>query len=305
MIDPKQYRPRKHLSPSSCSCLSGCPRKFFYKYGLGLFAPRSRAAMDYGSAIHYGLPYCYQRGGSAHALAAFSKVWNSELDDDKRNTQRAQATFIEFEKIHCSSNCIYQIVKPPEGAKAQEKVSDNEVAFAIDIGLPIPIVGRVDALGRHRDSGELWGVEYKTSYIVTANFVSGFSLSPQILTYALALSILSPKKVRGMFLEAIRTSKTRAETLTFPIHVEEQSLDRIVDWYEYWYKELTCLEDEFFNDGKLFRTEPSACTPYACHGVTGYTCDYQSLCLQPDKEIHNHLGLFDIAPEKPFLVAGE
>ncbi len=242
-----EYRPRKHISPSSFCKLARCPRLFYYQYGLGLNkVGRDDTALKYGSAIHYALPECYPSGrGIDAALEAFSGVWqdyDSKLDP-KRNTARARLMLSDFLYKHRAENSNYTLVPPPLGADPLEKISDNEVAFALDMGLSIPVVGRVDALGRDNLSGKLWAVEYKTSVRLGAQFLGGFRLSPQILTYTMALRILTDEQVDGCVMEGLLSAKTKTETLSHPIWVTEHSSEEIISWYKYWWTKLGEFEN--------------------------------------------------------------
>jgi len=64
--------------------------------------------------------------------------------------------------------------------KIEDSVSDMEVPFALDIGLAVPLVGRVDCLGLHRDTREPWGIEWKTTSELSTRFLEGFTFNPQV-----------------------------------------------------------------------------------------------------------------------------
>jgi len=288
------YRPRKHLSPSSMSCASRCLRRFFYQYGLGLRAPgRSTLYLTYGEAIHCGLAACYENDVDK-AMEGFMRVWGDLEGDEKRNPKRAYKVFEEFARR--IQGAPYRLVDPPEGVPVVNSISDKELPFSIDIGLEIPVVGRIDAIGEHLQTKELWAIEFKTTSELSTRFLSGFSLMPSFITYALALSMYENKKVGGTFLEALRTSAVNAESLSFPIYFEEQAYEDLLAWYGEQYRKIKACEELDYWPKNL-----AACNSYAQFGEPGYTCEYQSLCLQADWK--SALGLYEIEEERPFLLS--
>jgi len=156
------YVQSHHLSASCLSCVSRCPRRYFYMYGQSLWKQSTVPALEFGQAIHAGLAPCYAND-LASAMAKFKAVWGErdELGDDKRSTSRALVMFKAFSSNHRPGVSLYTIVKPLSQLPVDDLVSENELPFALDVGLDIPLVGRIDAIGKHRDDQSVWAVEYK------------------------------------------------------------------------------------------------------------------------------------------------
>jgi hypothetical protein len=273
------YKPREWLSISSLVSFARCPRKFFYGSGCRLSSVGDKPALDFGTAIHKGFPECLVGDHSTklmRAMQAFMSCWRPELNDDKRNPIRAQAMFNDVIATHYNS--IYQLLPPPNGALSiEDKVSDYEIPFAIDIGLDVPLVGRIDGWGRHRDTGEIWGVELKTSSELSARFLDSFQFNPQPLCYTLALKGLSKENVRGVMIEGLRVSKTNAETAIHPIYVQDHHLDAFIKWAQF----IGGMILECEKRGE-FLQYPSGCGPYSMFGSPGYQCEYMQLCQVHD-----------------------
>ncbi len=296
----ESYRPRKHVSPSSFCKLSRCPRLFYFQYGLGLRKiGREDTALVYGSAVHYALPACYPNGGGIDvAMDLFKNVWGDYdlKEDPKRNTNRVRLMLLDFIYKHKAENSNTTLVPPPPSVDVLEKVSDNEVAFALDVGLPVPVVGRVDAVVTDNLSSHLWGDEYKTSARLGAQFLGGFNLSPQVLTYTMALRVLTGKQVDGCIIEGLLSAKTKTETLSHPIWVTTHSMDDIVQWYKYWFKMLLIYETS-----GSFPKNLSMCTSYDSFGTSGFVCDFQDLCMVDDwRRLES---MYEVMPPHEFLTS--
>jgi len=272
----EHYVPKEHLSPSSICNFARCPRRFFYANGCNLCSKSESPALLFGEAIHNGLPWAY-RGDLNKAFEAFSSIWNEDIADDKRNKTRARAMFQHFSQT--VPRDLFKIM-PPLGLK-HERVSQDETIFAVDIGAHLPFAGRLDAIVKHRDTGNLWALEYKTSSQLGSMFMSGFDLNPQLLSYALALhTMVNPSessKVEGAVLIGLLVAKKSVNTVTLPIKIREHILEEFVQWLRLKAEELKACEDSEF-----FPKNPSMCTPYSCFGSPGLVCDYQMLCLADD-----------------------
>jgi len=187
-----EYKERTYLSVSTLLDFKRCPRRFFYRK-LGLTSRVEPTALIYGSAMHKAVPIAVTEGIKP-AIAAFLSVWGKTVAKDTMNVERAIASLSHFIHTHEGRKSIYKFLPPPSGAlEVEDLVSDYEVPWILDIELDIPLVGRIDALVEHRDTGELWGWEFKTvGRSVGSYFFESFEMNIQILTYALALLFILP-----------------------------------------------------------------------------------------------------------------
>lgn len=292
------YKPKKWLSPTSLSLLARCPRKWFYRQGCRLQTPE-HPALKFGEAIHCAIPHTYS-GDLAKAMQAFMSVWGDRdaLRDDKRNSTRARMMLMNFAATHQGTRSIYTIVNPPENnVKIADPISDNEIPFAIDVGIDLPIVGRIDGAGNHRDiPDELWGVEYKTGSEMSTRFLTSFDCDPQVGIYTLALSSLYNTRVRGVIIEGLLVAKTTVNSMSYPVYVNDVFLEDTIAWIQWQYAQLKSFEER-----KYFPKNRSACTPYPGFGSPGYMCEYASLCSVPDWTSLS--GQFEIGEEKVFVLA--
>lgn len=245
--------------------------------------------------MHAGFCYCYSMETISLALEAFNKIWIPfGEEDDKRNKDRAKAMFTDLARTMGTGRALYKIL-PPIGVEIEDKVSKDEVAFAIDVDMDVPFVGKIDALGEHRSTKDLWGIEYKTASELSDRLLSGFMLNPQILCYTLALSTYTDRNVRGVIIVGLFVGKRQVKTVVYPVYVDAHVLKRVPLWIRHQHEKIRACEAT----GE-WPQEFSLCNPYSCFGMPGYTCEYQALCLQEDWT--DLISMFQIAEERPFVI---
>ena len=267
------YKSKKWISPTAACTFARCPRYYFYNIGCVLKSSSESAALVFGSCIHKALPYAFT-GDITKAMEEFCKDWKEELQDEKRNVMRAKAMLENFYSSHASGKSIYSPIFAPENRlKVEEHNSKYEVPFAVDIGLDVPLVGLVDCLARHRDTNEMFVVEYKTTSQLGTMFLQAFNLSPQVLTYALGMKVLLSEKVAGVFIEGLLVAKVSCNTVVIPIYIKDFVLKEHLSWLRRVFQKIKeCENNEYFP--KDF----SGCNSYGMFGTPGYSCPYESLC---------------------------
>lgn len=292
-----RYNKRQHLSISSLVNYARCPRRFFYNSGVRLKRDdEDHVALLFGECMHAALPVVLTKG-LEEGIEVFAKLWDESRADNKRNFHKARLMLANFEYVHKGDRSIYTLQEPPGGAvNITDRVSDYEIPFAIDIGLDVPLVGRVDGLCLHRDTKDLWALEFKTSQEVSARFFDAFTFAAQPLGYTLALRSMGVD-VRGCCVEAIRVSSTeRVETLPQFIPVEDHQLDDFLTWARWIGSQI--LECEKLGE---FPKNPAGCSSYPMFGQPGFVCEYQPLCTiknWTDLESTYYKG-----EDRPFTVA--
>ena len=292
----QHYKKRAHLSISSLNAFARCPRKFFYNT-VGLQPPMPASALIFGEAIHAALPLAITSSVD-EAMKAFTGIWDPSVSDEKRNVQRAQAMIEDFAFAHLDGKSIYNLIEPPSNCpRIADRVSPFEVPFAVDIGLPIPLVGRFDALAKHRDTGELYCVEWKTSSEISTRFFSCFEINSQILGYTMAAKALG-LDVQGCIVEAIRVSKVNCETLSNLYQHQDHQIESFITWARWCGTQILACEKQ----GE-FPKDISACNPYPQFGMPGYTCGFQNLCTAQNWTAL--MGMYEMNDRPPFVLVDE
>ncbi len=274
----EHYKKKDHESISSLNAFCRCPRLYFYQCGCRLAQQEEGIWFSYGTALHMAMPFCL-RGDLRGAQAAFLSEWGLQDDreDPKRNTGRALALMENVILTHKDS--IYTLVKPPEGRYVlDDTVSQDECPFSLDMGLSVPFVGKIDAIGRHRDTGGLYAVEYKTTSRMGAAFAVSFGYCPQTIAYTIALAMMiEDDRVEGAIIELLGVAKTKAEVMIHIGRIGERQMEEFIDWARTQVGRIVeCERDEDWPKN------PAGCYPYSMFGCQGFECDYKDLCMVED-----------------------
>lgn len=291
------YSPREYLSISTLLSFARCKRRYFYnKVGLESRVPKTAAI--YGQAMHKAIPLAITEDIDA-AVAAFDSVWDSELDNDTRNIDRATSSLRHYQFTHKDGKSLFKFREPPTGGpKVDEQVSDLEIPFAIDIGLKVPLAGRMDAWVNHRDTGEVWGWELKTTSRLNAQFFEAFEMNPQILAYALVLQTMTGEDVKGVMVEGVHVHKTKVDNMIQPFPTQQHHLERMLVWLQQTGQALLDCEEQYLEKGdedEAFPQDFSGCTAYPLFYMAGWRCEYADLCRVGSwKSLSD---LYDVKPE--------
>ena len=309
------YRPRKYLSVSTLISFARCPRRYFYQkcglqsYGIAL-------APTYGQAMHKAIPVALTTGDSAAAFAAFMEIWEpveaqrkeeGYAEDDRRNPRTAMRSISHFIHTHKDDKSLYRLVAPPEGSLIpDEQTSDYEIAWVLDINLPVPLVGRFDGLCQHRDTEEKYIWEFKTTSRLGGSFFEAHEMNIQNFAYTLAGQTATGWDIRGLMVEGMLVSKTKVDNLCQPIPAQPHHLRDIITWLYRVGHDLLSVEQyahQLMSEGRdpcdAFTKHFEACTPYAFFYMSGFRCEYADLCNVPS---WRHLtDLYTVADEHDFL----
>ena len=310
MLQP-EYHKRKYLSISTLINYSRCKRRYFYSKN-GLQSPEESLPPQYGGAMHKAVPLALQTGDLDTALDGFMSVW-SEVDenriaagddeDPKRTERTARRSLQHFIFTHQGTKSLYNLLPPPEGSlTVDDTVSDFEVPWAIDIGLPIPLVGRCDALCQHRDTGETWIWEFKTTSYLNSRFFDAHEMAVQNLTYTLACRTIAALDIKGVIVEGMLVHKSKVDNLAHPVPVMDYHLVDVHQWLVEQGSELLELEKkmEGMEDPAAVWTKNfSLCTPYALFYTPGFRCEYADMCRAGNWR--HTSSLYKVVPDHDFL----
>jgi len=293
------YHKREYLSPSTLISFARCPRRYFYqKCGLGPF--EEAPAPSYGTAMHKAIPPA-SVGDFDAAWEAFTSVWDENIANETRNLENAHKSLKHYCFEHTGAKSLFNFVTPPAGnIKLAEEVHDYEVPFAIDIGLDIPLAGRIDGLVEHRDTKKLWGYEFKTAGRIPANFFDVFDMNPQILTYALVLRTLTGERIEGVIVEAMLCAKNKVDNFVHPVYVHDHHIEAIVTWLRHTGEMLLAMEERYLEQGIDFLQDFTGCTAYVNFYMPSWRCDFADLCRVPDWKMAK--SLYAEKPEHKFFI---
>ena len=323
------YADRTYLSVSTLVNFARCPRRYFFdKCGLRgeglMLAPR------YGSAMHIAVPIALgniQLESSETlklAMAGFLSSWievEEEIEaagcDDKKGHNRrcAERSLAHYIHTHKDGRSIFKLTLPPEAALPEEmlavgeKTSPWEVPWAIDIGLDVPLCGFLDATCTHRDTGEPWIWELKTTSRLSSQFFEAHDMYVQNMTYTLVGQTLDVP-VAGVMVEGMLKSPKKVDNQIQMVPVQSHHLDAIMVWLHRVGGDLLNCEKTYNNlleehDGDMllasaaFYQDFTGCTPYSHFYMPGWRCDYADLCRVPDWQMLT--DLYKVVPDHNFL----
>ena len=295
-ISSPMYRPLTHLSATGAAlAVSQCPRKAFYiRCGLKSYAPEDTPIpMFFGTSMHGGIPLSGQ-GYVDAAMEAFLEVWGDREGDERGRTPlRARKMFEDYAK-HMSTG-LYRLVKPPPSTAehSDRDRSPFEFVFSLDIGLPIPVVGYIDAIMEQTTTGQRFPVDYKTSSIISGLLLEAFTGSPQPTTYVMA-SQMNGIDCDHCLYQLLRTSKTKVETMSHPVPVTPVHLQDLIAWYYVQWENIQMCESL-----SRWPKNRAACTPQPQFGCSWYRCDYWELCERENWE--DAVDMYHVHPEHRFI----
>lgn len=318
ITEPKtqpKYVKRRYLSVSTLVRYARCPRLYFYEK-CGLRSDNLNTRPEYGSAMHCAVPVALETGDLQLSMKAFVESWRpieEQLDvlgeeEPERNRRTAERSLKHFIHTHQGRRSIYKLKDPPEGKLPRPiDKSKFEVPWAIDIGLPIPLVGQWDGLCEHRDTGEDWIWELKTTSRLNASFFDAHEMYLQNLIYtAVGLTALNCP-VRGVMLEGMLVHKTKADNQIHPLPVQEHHIEEALQWAYKVGMELLNAEKvylETLEQGRddahcAFLKDFTGCTPYSHFYMPGFRCDFADLCRVPDYRVMT--SLYRVTEDHDFL----
>lgn len=277
MIQTDERFDIRFIDASRLSTMGRCEARFLFKSLMGLReVDTKRILLDYGTVMHRVLPIMY--GGEERKREAFEKfdeLWRNfgyGEDDEKRNTEMSRRRIENFIQSHSPDVCPYEILHFPFSSPT-DLISENEVPFLIDIGATYPLAGRIDAIIRWKSTGQIWGMDFKTSSELSSRYFEGFWLSPQAVGYTLAASQITGEKIQGIIYEGMRISKKNIETQIGFTYVSEANIRLFVDEAK-----LTCARIEAANESGCWRQNHALCSSYPSFGFPCRVCEYKLIC---------------------------
>jgi len=284
MIEVKEEFDINYIDASRLSKFSRCPANFLFGRLMGLSKPGNiLIAPNFGTAIHRALPYCYKGSDIEEAMAEFDLCWDGfnypDGGDDKRNHHRARAMLENFARGHSKQTSPYKILTVDFDAPTDELISPNEVPFLIDIGGPLAAAGRIDLPVEWNSTGDLWVLDYKTASEISARYFNNFTFHPQTVLYTIAGSHIFGRRCNGMIIEALRVSKTNAETQLNFNFVKDHEIDSFIRFANAQAETILAC-----NRAKTWPKKCTSCGPYAMFGFPSRICEFMPICQCEDWE---------------------
>lgn len=235
-----------------------CPRKFLYRYKLGISPRTYQPALHIGSVFHLVLQALFMGRTQEESLDAakqyFHRFCNEILatadeagftpggksvegvikaaEDDYHKARAMAVSFMSFKPFDWSK---WELLYSPDDTPCVELLLEAKVS-----GLPVPIVAPCDLALLKKGTKEIWIVDHKTTSTDTLARSRSVRISPQIALYRLVLqchldawaeehSKYKGLRVRGSIHNIVKkpTIKYCRKDATF-----EDYIKRVIEWYK-------------------------------------------------------------------------
>lgn len=249
---------RKPLIRSTpLTVLEHCPRKFLYEYKLGIKPRRYASALTMGTIVHKVLEALFTGQSPTEALTVCQRLLAKEqqrLIDDagpdgflstgetldtvlkklEEDYHKARATGLVFWQSVPFKSEEWEILRTPDNEKMIEMVLECEYP-----GLNRPLRCPCDLALLHKETGEVWIVDYKTTSFDPKKRAIPTKIGVQMKLYRLALQShldawaeagLAPKRTVAGSMHAIIKKpgiKFCKKDANFEAYIE-----RLVKWYK-------------------------------------------------------------------------
>ena len=278
---------------------SSCMLRLYRTVVEGYSAPHATNDVEYGSAFHLFVSTMKQtKGNLGLSLCAAQKRFSVPM------IVKPQKKYMDL--VHLLKTC--QDFWANFGAKDDFITMDDvegkpmtEVKFSwpyyCDDQVEVNIVGTVDDLCRHRRSGAYAIRDYKTTSSYDAiEYLRGYKLSPQLLTYRLIIRYYAKKYPESVFAEMERNGCLVFIDGVFihgkdkPIEVirsecEPIAEDKLVEYEKLLAKKVAELVAVVKDPSLLSR---DGLLNGSCHTIYGH-CKFFDACSAPDSIARDHV----------------
>jgi hypothetical protein len=293
---PFEYKKLRWLSITSLVEFSRCPRKFFFNKRLRLGQEGFKApAPTFGTALHEAIPMVIKGSSIIDGMLKVKELFPEELQTPDKNYDIALKLLSQTADLFNSSTPPFDLLDPPENAISIPGRSPYEVAFAVDIGLSIPLVGFIDGRVKQHVTKSIGPLEIKTASRTGNQLFESFQFNPQLICYAFVMSLLTKEPVDLAMTMVLRTTKNPIISID-PIYIDPDSYyDSFIEWARYQGGQILEMEKRM-----IFPKNIAACSTYPQFGMGSYQCYYKTLCQSQNwPDVAGHLSQGE---EHPFAL---
>lgn len=264
--------------PSKQKEFCDCPRKYFWRYVLGLVSDAPNNHLVFGESFHRAMAYLLQTDYSVNSIqTAYNEHF---LPYYRSHFPRSTDELFGAKTPSAALVALSEYAQKYSDDLSRFKVLHVEVAGVAPISSNRQLHFRIDAIVA--DSRGIYTLEHKTGSGVTRFWTDQWDLDLQPSTYTHALRCAYPNEnVRGVMINGIHFKKLKAgpriDLIRIPIWKNNDQLaawlyttNAIMDEIEYNFELLSHSSDSD-NVLSCFRQNPGACTKY-------FGCPYHDFC---------------------------
>lgn len=173
--------------------LAQCSTRALMRHHFGFCAERS-LPLSFGSAWHKAMEWWGAEKPIEEAKDAFRAAWKEEKaegDQYGRDLENGLRLLEAWYLQHPAKDLFIEI---------------NECELALELELEtVTLVGRMDAIGRSKLDGSIWGIEYKTTGRMDSTWIRQWSYSHQITGYTALVEAYTKKPCQGILVMGVET----------------------------------------------------------------------------------------------------
>ncbi len=269
------------IRSSSIKDFEHCPRKFLYRYKLGISPRTYQPALHTGQVFHLVLQSLFMGDPPDTAADAAKQYFHTfcneiiatadeagftaggksaervvkEAEDDYNKGRAMALSFMTFKPFDWDK---WELLYAPDDTPCVELLLEAKVK-----GIQVPVVAPCDLALRKKGTDEVWIVDHKTTSADTLARARSVKISPQIALYRLVLQChldawgeendkYKKLRVRGSIHNIVKkpTIKFCKKDANFKAYIE-----RVVEWYKE--KHLEDPEHSPILQPETYFTEPT------------------------------------------------
>lgn len=248
--------------------LEQCPRKYFFEYEHQLVSPKSQAAPTFGRGIHRAGDVFFTGGTVDEAIAAFKSLVPTDLDEEKRTLENAEAIIRGYYKEYNGSISPFT------------EVLGVEKGLLVDFG-DFEFFGLLDKVVNWAYG--ITALDHKTTSLYLSNYGKTVQPKHQYTGYIYLLRELY-ENAWGLVVDAIHVGKKlksgwRTEYTRFLTTRGEWEIDEWKKWVRASVKGIRQARES--NEWLMFTNE---CTAF------NSACPYKPLCEVPYQSLEETLA---------------
>lgn len=242
--------PDSRFSPSCIGCWLSCPRKFKYKYVLGLRPVGKAIALTFGGAFHQALYRLYQGESVEEVLEEFDELPPARMCEDTRRSREHAVWLLKEYVNHYSPDPLVFV--------------ESEVEFLVSMPGDSYLIGRMDGIVIQYE--QYYVLDHKTSSRISM-VVDQVRPHLQFDCYCQVVRELLGS-CGGVIVNAISTAKKpQTRFIRAPSIRTNEELDGLLEDWEMWVEDIRRAVKN-----KRFPRNRRNCSIYG-------SCPYSDLCL--------------------------
>lgn len=271
---------------SKISCFQHCPRKYFFKYVLGLGSDSPNHNLEFGQAWHDAMEVLlqlYKKNNNVYdpsmvepAIGAFEKHYRKYFDeetdlDTPKNPGRARIALLEYMNEYHRDNF---------------DVIGTEQYFKVNLGNDRILVGKLDAPIQEQD-GKVQVLEHKTTSWAQSSWSEQWPNKIQITNYSLIGFILF-EKFKGLIINGAKFFPKNNAFERVYVRKNHDSLEDSLSTVSFWI-DLIFMNFEMMaktkEDAKVMNSFPrngESCIMFNTACQFKHFCD---VCTNPINEV--------------------